>query len=71
MDGIGTNPNIEMYSEIIINSGFNIDVFDPTKQTMKTKLLSIIIVAFTLVCNSQNYQDVEEVNDACETPGIT
>ncbi len=32
---------------------------------MKIKLLSIFLVAFTLVCNAQNYQTVEEVNNAC------
>ena len=37
---------------------------------MKTKLLSIIIVVFTIVCNSQNYQTVEDINDACAQLGF-
>jgi TPR repeat protein len=37
---------------------------------MKIKLIWIFIAAFTLVCNAQNYQSIEEVNDACTQLGF-
>ena len=38
---------------------------------MKVKLASIIIIAFTLVCNAQNYQSIEDVNEACSQLGFS
>lgn len=38
---------------------------------MKTKLLSIFVIAFTLLCSAQNYQTIEEVDTACAQLGFS